>query len=143
MIPSLTGYQPLGRSWPTAATTATSAPSTAAANQLVVDLVQVFDGQAARDAAIADGMAPRPGPGTWASMSATRTHGCGPCRWPATCSIDLLPGDCIESRNHQLAKLAADSPGDERLQVHTFYFTLTVAGGAVHHVQEVMAINAC
>ena len=27
--------------------------------------------------------------------------------------------------------------------VHTWYFTLTVAGGAVHRVQEFVAINAC
>jgi hypothetical protein len=27
--------------------------------------------------------------------------------------------------------------------VHTFYLTLTVAGGAVQRVQEKMAINAC
>jgi len=41
-----------------------------------------------------------------------------------------------------LAKLAADA----RLMsgsVHTYYFTLTVAGGAVQRVQELLAINAC
>jgi hypothetical protein len=27
--------------------------------------------------------------------------------------------------------------------VHTFYFTLTVAGGQVQGVQEFVAINAC
>jgi hypothetical protein len=27
--------------------------------------------------------------------------------------------------------------------VHTFYFALTVAGGAVRRVQEKVAINAC
>jgi hypothetical protein len=26
---------------------------------------------------------------------------------------------------------------------YTYYFTLTVAGGAVHRVQESVAINAC
>ena len=83
VVPSLTGYRPLGRSWPTATTTATSAPSTPR-NRLVVDLVQVFHDQAAgtRPSPMA---CPATPPSTWTSMSATRTRGCGPCRWPATC----------------------------------------------------------
>ena len=53
-------------------------------NQLVVDLVQVFDGQAARDAAIADGMA-RDQAQYLGVYVETTTRGCGPYRWPATC----------------------------------------------------------
>ena len=56
--------------------------------------------------------------------------------------IDLLPGDCIESRNHQLAKLVKDSRTMSNSRP-AFYFTLTVAGGAVQRVQERVAINAC
>jgi hypothetical protein len=56
--------------------------------------------------------------------------------------IDLLPGDCIESRNHQLAKLVKDSRAMSNSRP-AFYFTLTVAGGAVHHIQEDKTFNAC
>ena len=56
--------------------------------------------------------------------------------------LDLRGGDCEAPLNHQLAKLATDA----RMMsgsTHTYYFTLTVAGGAVHQVQEILAINAC
>ena len=41
--------------------------------------------------------------------------------------------------SHQLAADARAMSGP----VHTFYLTLTVAGGAVQRVQEKVAINAC
>jgi hypothetical protein len=64
-----------------------------------------------------------------------------PCS-PSCCNRRRSIGDCEEPASHQLARLAADAramTGD----VHTYDFTLTVAGGAVHRVQEFLAINAC
>jgi hypothetical protein len=57
-------------------------------------------------------------------------------------SIDLLPGDCVESRNHQLAKLVKDSRAVSNSRP-AFYFTLTVADGAVQRIQEDKTFNAC
>jgi hypothetical protein len=57
---------------------------------LVVDLVQVFEGQAAIDAAIADGL-PATRPRCCTSGCATRTRGCEPWRWPATCVLTSSP----------------------------------------------------
>jgi hypothetical protein len=53
-----------------------------------------------------------------------------------------LHGGCEEPVSHQLAKLAADARAMSG-PAHTWYFTLTVAGGAVQRVQEFVAINAC
>jgi hypothetical protein len=110
-------------------------------NQLTVDLVQVFQGQAAIDAAIADGM-----PHDQAQVLYVWVRNQNPrLRTLAMASdlqIDLLPGDCIESRNHQLAKLVKDSRAMSNSRP-AFYFTLTVAGGAVHHIQEDKTFNAC
>jgi hypothetical protein len=110
-------------------------------HRLVVDLVQVFQGQAAIDAAIADGM-----PHDQAQVLYVWVRNQNPrLRTLAMASdlqIDLLPGDCIESRNHQLAKLVKDSRAMSNSRP-AFYFTLTVAGGAVHHIQEDKTFNAC
>lgn len=109
--------------------------------RMVVDLVQVFQGQAAIDAAIADGM-----PHDQAQVLYVWVRNQNPrLRTLAMASdlqIDLLPGDCIESRNHQLAKLVKDSRAMSNSRP-AFYFTLTVAGGAVHHIQEDKTFNAC
>ena len=56
--------------------------------------------------------------------------------------IDLLPGDCVESRNHQLAKLVKDSRPISNSRP-AYYFTLTVADGAVQRIQEDKTFNAC
>ena len=56
--------------------------------------------------------------------------------------LDLRGGDCEAPTNHQLAKLMADARAMSG-SVHTYYFTLTVAGGAVDRVQEFLGINAC
>jgi hypothetical protein len=56
--------------------------------------------------------------------------------------IDLLPGDCIESRNHQLAKLIKDSRAISNSRP-AYYFTLTVTGGAIHHIREDKTFSAC
>ena len=109
--------------------------------RLTVDLVQVFQGQPAIDAAIADGM-----PHDQAQVLYVWVRNQNPrLRTLAMASdlqIDLLPGDCIESRNHQLAKLVKDSRAMSNSRP-AFYFTLTVAGGAVHHIQEDKTFNAC
>jgi len=109
--------------------------------RLTVDLVQVFQGQPAIDAAIADGL-----PHDQAQVLYVWVRNQNPrLRTLAMASdlqIDLLPGDCIESRNHQLAKLVKDSRAMSNSRP-AFYFTLTVAGGAVHHIQEDKTFNAC
>ena len=110
-------------------------------NQLVVDLVQVFQGQAAIDAAIADGT-----PRDQAQVLYVWVRNQNPrLRTLAIASnlrLDLLPGDCVESRNHQFAKLIKDSRAMSNSRP-AYYFTLTVAGGAVHRIQEDKTFNAC
>jgi hypothetical protein len=107
---------------------------------LVVDLVQVFHDQAAVDAAVADGQSR-----DTAQVLSTYVRNQNPRLRTLPLAGDVrldLRGGCEEPVSHQLAKLAADArarSGD----VHTWYFTLTVAGGAVHRVQEFVAINAC
>jgi hypothetical protein len=75
---------------------------------LVVDLVQVFQGQTAIDAAIADGL-----PHDQAQVLYVWVRNQNPrLRTLAIAKdmrLDLLPGDCVESRNHQFAKLIKDS----------------------------------
>jgi hypothetical protein len=108
---------------------------------LVVDLVQVFQGQAAIDAAIADGL-----PRDQAQVLYVWVRNQNPrLRTLAIASdlrLDLLPGDCVESRNHQFAKLIKDSRALSNSRP-AYYFTLTVAGGAVHRIQEDKTFNAC
>jgi hypothetical protein len=109
--------------------------------RLVVDLVQVFDGQAARDAAIADGVPNDQAQvlGVWVRNQNPRLRTLALAR---NLRLDLPGGDCEAPRNHQLTKLAADARAMSG-SVHTYYFTLTVRGGAVQQVQEFLAINAC
>jgi len=109
--------------------------------RLVVDLVQVFDGQAARDAAIADGMTRDKAQylGVYVRNQNPQLRTLPLAR---DLRLDLLPGDCIESRNHQFAKLIKDSRAMSNSRP-AFYFTLTVAGGAVHRIQEDKTFNAC
>ena len=110
-------------------------------NQLVVDLVQVFDGQAARDAAIADGMARDKAQylGVYVRNQNPRLR---TLPLAHDLRLDLRGGDCEAPLNHQLTKLAADARSMSG-SIHTYYFTLTVRAGAVQQVQEVLAINAC
>jgi hypothetical protein len=110
-------------------------------NQLVVDLVQVFEGRAAVDAAITDGMARDKAQylGVWVRNQNPRLRTLPLAR---DLRLDLRGGDCEAPLNHQLAKLASDARMTSG-STHTYYFTLTVAGGAVHQVQETLAINAC
>ena len=102
---------------------------------LVVDLVQVVHDQAAVEAAIADGR-----PRDTAQYLTTYVRNQNPRLRTLPLAGDLrvdLPGSCEEPVSHQLNKLAADA------RTGSYYFTLTVAGGAVHRVQEFLAINAC
>jgi hypothetical protein len=110
-------------------------------NRLVVDLVQVFHDQAAIDAAIADGM-----PHDQAQVLYVWVRNQNPrlrtLPMARNLRLDLLPGDCIESRNHQFAKLVKDSRAMSGSRP-AYYFTLTVAGGVVHRIQEDKTFNAC
>jgi hypothetical protein len=109
-------------------------------DRLVVDLVQVFHDQAAVDAAVADGQ-----PRDTAQVLSTYVRNQNPRlrTLPLASDVHLhLRGGCEEPTSHQLAKLAADAQAMSG-PVPSFYFTLTVAGGAVQRVQENVAINAC
>jgi hypothetical protein len=110
-------------------------------SQLVADLVQVFQGQAAVEAAIADGMSHDKAQVLGVYV---RNHNPRLRTLPLASDVrlDLRGGDCEAPTNHQLAKLMADARAMSG-SVHTYYFTLTVAGGAVDRVQEFLAINAC
>ena len=108
---------------------------------LVVDLVQVFQGQAAIDAAIADGL-PRDQAQVLYVWVRNQNPRLRTLAMASDLQIDLLPGDCIEARNHQLAKLIKDSRAISNSRP-AYYFTLTVAGGAVHRIQEDKTFNAC
>jgi hypothetical protein len=109
--------------------------------RLVVDLVQVFKYPASVDAAIGDGL-PRDQAqvlDVWVRNQNPRLR---TLPLASDLQIDLLPGDCIESRNHQLAKLLKDSRAMSNSRP-AYYFTLTVAGGVVHRIQEDKTFNAC
>jgi len=109
--------------------------------RLVVDLVQVFQGQAAIQAAIADGL-PRDHAEVLYVWVRNQNPRLRTLPLASDLQIDLLPGDCIESRNHQLAKLIKDSRAVSNARP-AYYFTLTVAGGAIHHIEEDKTFNAC
>jgi hypothetical protein len=105
-------------------------------NRLVVDLVQVFHDQAAIDAAIADGK-PR---GTAQYLDVyVRNHNPRLRTLPLArdLRLDLRPGDCEAPISKQLSTLAAHARSG------AYYYILTVTGGAVHRIQEILAIIAC
>ena len=109
--------------------------------RLVVDLVQVFKYPASTKAAIADGL-PRDQAqvlDVWVRNQNPRLR---TLAMGSDLQIELLPGDCIESRNHQLAKLVKDSRAMSNSRP-AYYFTLTVAGGMVHRIQEDKTFSAC
>jgi hypothetical protein len=106
----------------------------------VVDVVQVFDGKAARDAAIADGMAR-----DQAQYLGVYVRNENPRLRTLPLASDLrmdLRGGCEAPTSHQLALLASDARAKSG-SVRTFYFNLTVKDGQVHKIQERTAINAC
>jgi hypothetical protein len=108
---------------------------------LVVDLVQVFEGQAAVEAAVADGQSR-----DTAQVLYTYVRNQSPRLRTLPLAddlrLDLRGVDCEAPVSHQLAKLAADARAMSGAK-HMYYFKLTVAGGVVHRVQEFVAINAC
>jgi hypothetical protein len=110
-------------------------------HRLTVDLVQVFQGQPAIDAAIADGM-----PHDQAQVLYVWVRNQNPrlrtLPLARDLRLDLRGGDCEAPLNHQLTKLATDARSMSG-PIHTYYFTLTVRAGAVHEVHEFLAINAC
>jgi hypothetical protein len=107
-----------------------------ARNRLVVDLVQVFHDQAAVDAAIADGK-----PREVAQVLDVYVRNQNPrlrtLPLARDLRLDLRPGDCEAPISKQLITLAAHARSG------AYYYTLTVTGGAVHRIQEILAINAC
>jgi hypothetical protein len=105
-------------------------------DRLVVDLVQVFADQAAIDAAIADG---KPREVAQYLDVYVRNHNPRLRTLPLAhdLRLDLRPGDCEAPISKQLSTLAAHARSG------AYYYTLTVTGGAVHRVQEILAINAC
>ena len=102
---------------------------------LVVDLVQVFQGQTAIEAAFADGL-PRDQAQVlyvWVRNQNPRLR-----TLPLAGDVRLdLRGGCEAPLSHQLAALAADA------RAGGYYFTLSVTGDAVHQIQEHIAGNAC
>ena len=99
-----------------------------------------MDGQAATDAAIADGVT-----GDKAQYLGVYVRNQNPRLRTLPLAGDArldLRGGCAAPVSQQLAALAADARARSGAD-HTYYFTLTVAGGAVHRVQEFVAINAC
>jgi hypothetical protein len=105
-------------------------------NRLVVDLVQVFHDQAAIDAAIADGK-----PREVAQVLYTYVRNQNPrlrtLPLGRDLRLDLLAGDCEVPISHQLSTLVAHA------RTRSSYYTLTVAGGAVHQIKEQQATPAC
>ena len=116
-------------------------PYEGGSSRLVVDLVQVFQGQAAVQAAIADGM-PRDQAQVLYVWVRNQNPRLRTLPMASDVRLDLLPGDCVESRNHQFAKLLKDSRAMSNSRP-AYYFTLTVAGGVVHRIQEDKTFNAC
>jgi hypothetical protein len=108
---------------------------------LVVDLVQVFHDQAAVNAAIADGT-PRESAQYLGVYVRNQNPRLRTLALAGDLRLDLRGGDCEAPVSHQLTKLATDARAMSG-SVHTYYFTLTVGAGAVHQVQEFLAINAC
>ena len=105
-------------------------------NRLVVDLVQVFADQAAIDAAIADGKRREVAQylDVYVRNQNPRLRTLPLAR---DLRLDLRPGDCEAPISKQLSTLAAHARSG------AYYYTLTVTGGAVHRIQEILAINAC
>jgi hypothetical protein len=107
-------------------------------NRIVVDVVQVFHDDAAVQAAIADGRSRGDAKylTTWVRNQNPRLR-----TLPLAGDVAVqLRGSCGEEqgRDALLTKLAANAR-----QRGTYYYTLTVAGGQVHRIQEQLAINAC
>ena len=106
---------------------------------LVVDLVQVFEGQAAVDAAVADGQSRET-----AQVLYTYIRNQNPrlrtLPLASNLRVDLLGGceDSTLSKQALLDKLASNAK-----IAGVYYYTLTVKDGAVQRIDEHLAVNAC
>jgi hypothetical protein len=109
--------------------------------RLVVDLVQVLHGEAAVKAAIEDGT-PRDTAQYLNVYIRDRNPRLRTLPLARDVRLDLRGSDCEAPRSQQLSKLATDARAMSGSD-HTYYFTLTVRDGAVHRVEEFLAINAC
>jgi hypothetical protein len=108
-------------------------------NTIVVDVVQVFNDDAAVEAAIADGQSR-----DQARYLSTYVRNQNPrlrtLPMAGALRVQLRDscGDPGNDRDALLTKLAANAR-----QKGVYYYTLTVSGGAVQRIQERLAINAC
>jgi hypothetical protein len=107
-------------------------------DRLVVDLVQVFHDQAAVNEAIADGQSRND-----AQYLSTYVRNENPRLRTLTLAgnvrVELLGGDCEAPLSHKLTELAAHA----RSGANSYYYVLTVDGGAVQRIQELRTSNAC
>ena len=107
----------------------------------VVDLVKVFRGQAAVEAAIVDGK-PRADAQYLDIYIRNRNPRLRTLPLARDVPVDLVArGDCGAGSDllHEIPVLIHDV----NQQSPHLYFTLTVAGGAVHHIKEVPTQPAC
>jgi hypothetical protein len=103
---------------------------------LVVDLVQVFHDQAAVEAAIADGK-PRDTAQYLYIYIRNQNPRLRTLRLDSDLRLDLRGGDCEAPISNKLNTLAA------HVRSGGWYYTLTVAGGAVQQITEQQASPAC
>jgi hypothetical protein len=107
-------------------------------DRLVVDLVQVFHDQAAVNEAIADGQSRND-----AQYLSTYVRNENPRLRTLTLAgnvrVELFGGECEAPMIHKLSVLAAHA----RSGANSYYYVLTVDGGAVQRIQELRTSNAC
>jgi uncharacterized iron-regulated membrane protein len=106
---------------------------------VVVDLVQVFHDKAAVEAAIADGQS-RDNAQYLYTYVRNENSRLRTLRLADDLRLHLLGGDCEAPISSKLNTLAAHVRSDVD---HSFYYRLTVDGGAVHRIQEIRTANAC
>jgi hypothetical protein len=108
-------------------------------DRIVVDVVQVFQGDRAVEAATADGR-PRSEAqylSTWVRNQNPRLR-----TLPLASGVVVkLWGSCEESSKDRDA--AFNALAEHARQRATYYYTLTVSHGKVQRIQEQLAINAC
>ena len=108
-------------------------------DRIVVDVVQVFQGDRAVKEAIADGK-----PRSEAQYLTTWVRNVNPRlrTLPLASGVVVkLWGSCEESSKDRDA--AFNALAEHARQKGTYYYTLTVAHGKVQRIQEQLAINAC
>jgi hypothetical protein len=111
----------------------------AANHRIVVDVVQVFHDAKAVNEAVADGKSPAEAKflTTWVRNENPRLRTL-PLAGDLQVKLRDTCGEGGDDRDAQLTRLAANA----RLN-GTYYYTLTVDGGAVERIQERLAVNAC